>query len=235
MRMEDNELDIDLSCHVLYSKPCKKAILGKIASHYPEKERDSVWEKVQKKYVSFLKGYRTDLGGKNNMHNSLGGTYDCIALSSYYLVCKEFSSPAEIEEMERAIFLPSYKRLGFVDANKTLYKKLLYHAFLSAKKRCDKWGDYEMEVGPYVKGEPIHYLFRSCPVAEFAKANGLLELMPAFCNPDYAGLAYMRAKLIRKSTCAKGETCDYLIVGDKDRFAKEHPEFVDEDGYITNR
>ena len=40
--MKDNELQFDRSCHVLYSKPCKKAILAKIALHYPAAEREAV-------------------------------------------------------------------------------------------------------------------------------------------------------------------------------------------------
>ena len=46
--MKDSELQIDRSCHVLYSKPCKKEILAKIALHYPEAEREAVWEQVQR-------------------------------------------------------------------------------------------------------------------------------------------------------------------------------------------
>ena len=45
--MKDSELQIDRSCHVLYSKPCKKEILAKITLHYPEVEREVVWEQVQ--------------------------------------------------------------------------------------------------------------------------------------------------------------------------------------------
>lgn len=52
--MKDSELQFDRSCHVLYSKQCKKQIQAKIALHYPENRRDSVWEEVQKKYVEFL-------------------------------------------------------------------------------------------------------------------------------------------------------------------------------------
>ena len=44
--MRDSELQIDRSCHVLYSTPCKKEILAKIALHYPEVEREVVWEQV---------------------------------------------------------------------------------------------------------------------------------------------------------------------------------------------
>ena len=41
--MKDNELLFDRNCHVLYSTPCKKEILAKIALHYPEAE----WETVR--------------------------------------------------------------------------------------------------------------------------------------------------------------------------------------------
>ena len=49
--MKDSELQFDRICHVLYSGPCKKEILAKIALHYPEAEREAVWEKVQRQYV----------------------------------------------------------------------------------------------------------------------------------------------------------------------------------------
>ena len=83
--MKDSELQIDCSCHVLYSKTCKKEIQSKIALHYPESEREMIWEKVQRQYVDFLSDWRKDLGGKRNFHNGAGGTYDCIAIMSYYV------------------------------------------------------------------------------------------------------------------------------------------------------
>ena len=58
---------------------CKKEILAKIALHYPEAEREAVWEQVQLRYAELLSDWRTDLGGKKNFHNGVGGTYDCIA------------------------------------------------------------------------------------------------------------------------------------------------------------
>ena len=57
--MKDNELLFDPKSHVLYSKPCKKEILAKIVLHYPEAERETVWEKVQRQYVVFLSDWRT--------------------------------------------------------------------------------------------------------------------------------------------------------------------------------
>ena len=84
--MKDKNLLFDRSCHVLYSRPCKKEIRAKIALHYPEAEQETVWEQVQRQYADFLSDWRTDLGGKRNFHNGVGGTYDCIAIMSYYTV-----------------------------------------------------------------------------------------------------------------------------------------------------
>ena len=52
--MKDSELNIDLTCHVLYSKPCKAQIQSKIALHYPEGEQEAIWTRVQKQYAAFL-------------------------------------------------------------------------------------------------------------------------------------------------------------------------------------
>ena len=113
--MKDNELLFDRKCHVLYSKPCKKEIRAKIALHYLEAKREAIWEQVQRQYVDFLSDWRTDLGGKKNFHNGVGGTYDCIAIMSYYVVCKAVTSFREIEEMEENLILPTFRKLKFVD------------------------------------------------------------------------------------------------------------------------
>jgi len=114
--MKDSELQFDRNCHVLYSKPCKKEILAKIALHYPEARREAVWEQVQRQYAAFLSDWRTDLGGAKNFHNGAGGTYDCIAILSYYVVCKAVTSFREIEEMEEALIVPPTEICGLQQA-----------------------------------------------------------------------------------------------------------------------
>ena len=163
--MKDSELQFDRTCHVLYSRPCKKEILAKIALHYPEAEREAVWEKVQRQYVEFLSDWRTDLGGKKNFHNGAGGTYDCIAILSYYAACKAVTSFREIEEMEKNLVLPSFRNLKFVDCNKPFFRKLMYKAFTRAKSLCDQWHDY--------------YEFTACPAAEFANCADLDSAPPS--------------------------------------------------------
>ena len=131
--MKDSELQIDRSCHVLYSKPCKKEILAKITLHYPEVEREAVWEQVQLRYEELLSKWRTDLGGKKNFHNGVGGTYDCIAIMCFYDVCRDVVTFREMEEIEENLILPSFRKLRFVDINKPFWKKLMYRAFALPK------------------------------------------------------------------------------------------------------
>lgn len=233
--MKENELQFDRNYHVLYTKACKKAIKEKIALHFSPSEQENVWEKVQRQYVAFLSSFRTDLGGKKNFHNKVGGTYDCIAIMSYYSVCRSVTSFREIEEIEEALVLPAFRRLRFVDCNKPFWRSLMYKAFKKAKKQCDKWHDYKMSVSPYEKDKPIYYEFTSCPVAEFAIQHGLTDIMPALCNVDFAAMELLKAKLVRLSTCANGCKCDYTICGDKDPYVKEHPEYRDVVGYKRNR
>ena len=233
--MKNEDLKFDRTCHVLYSKACEKEIKEKIALHYPPEQVDKVFESFQLKYVEFLKDWRTDLGGKKNFHNGAGGTYDSIAIMAYYCVCEQKTSLKELEEMEGNLFLPAFKKMKFVNCNKPIFKKLMYKAFTVSKKKCDKWRDYEMNVAPFEKEKPIYYEFTACPVAEFAKKHNLLHIMPALCNPDYKAMEFIHAKLIRTTTCANGEKCDYTICGDQDEYAKLHPEYVDEAGYRRNK
>lgn len=233
--MRDEELNFDRTCHVLYTKACKKQIQDRIASHYEAKQREEIWTLVQKQYVEFLKDWRTDLGGSKNFHNGAGGTYDCIALMAYYVVCKQVTDLKEIEAMEGALFLPAFRMLKFVNVNKPVFKRLLHKSFQAAEKKCKPWMDYQMNVAGYEKDKPIYYEFTACPIAEFAKQHDLLEVMPALCNPDYTAMEMLHAKLIRKTTCANGDRCDYTICGDQDEYCRLHPEYVDEQGYRRNR
>ena len=233
--MRDKDLQFDRSCHVLYSKQCKSAIKKKIALHYPPERAEEIWEKVQLKYVSLLSDWRTDLGGKKNFHNGKGGTYDCIAIMSYYAVCKPSATFKEVEELEEELILPAFRKLKFVDCNKPFWRKLMYKAFTRAKAGCDKWHDYEMNVAPFDKDKPIYYEFTACPAAEFALKYGFEDIMPALCNVDYASMELIHARLIRTTTCANGCKCDYTICGDRDEYIKAHPEYRDEAGYRRNK
>ena len=140
--MKDSELSIDRTCHVLYTRPCKREMQKRIALHYPPDEREAVWERVQLQYASFLSDWRADLGGSKNFHNGCGGNYDCVALMAYYVVCRDVTSLAEIEKMEGNLFLGAFRKMKFVDCRKPIFHRLMYKAFQNAKRQCDRWGDF---------------------------------------------------------------------------------------------
>ena len=115
--------------------------------------------------------------------------------------------------MEENLILPAFRRLQFVDCNKPFWRRLMHRAFCSAKARCDRWHDYEMQMAPYEKERPIYYEFTACPAAEFAKKHGLTDIMPALCNVDFASMELLHDRLVRTTTCACGDRCEDTICG----------------------
>lgn len=125
----------------------------------------------------------------------------------------------ELYEINNAVFLPPFLRLGkLVKINSAGKLKLLAAAFQSAAKRDEKLSEtvtsgYLMTAEPYDKAHGyVSYHFDRCPIAEFAKKHGYLNIMPAFCNGDYPAMEAIGAVLIRKHTCANSHICDYLIM-----------------------
>ena len=114
-----------------------------------------------------------------NFHNGRGGTYDCIALMSYFKVCRSVTSLKEIEEMEGALFLPAFKILHrFVNCNRPFWKHMMQRSFMTAKSKCDQWHDYEMHVAPFDNDKPIYYEFTHCPSQNLRKSTICLRSCP---------------------------------------------------------
>ncbi len=140
--------------------------------------------------------------------------------------------------MVNSLAAPSFKllrKLG-VNINKPILKKLLYKPFLTAQHRCQKRNDYEMMVDPFTQDKTITYCFKKCPITDFAKQFHLEGLMPAMCNDDCLALAMIHAKLIRAKNYSTGDICDFTILEEKNLdYINQHPEYVDDNGFIRNK
>lgn len=237
--MREEELDIAWEKHVCYSKTVKSVIKARLKEQFNAVKAEKIWEKIQLKYVTYLKTLPY-LGGKKNGHNSVGGTYDCIALFAYYEVMERKPTIQEIYEMNNAVFLSPFKILGKIfNVNRPWQLRLLNSIFKMTEKKDYKEeihcpDGYVMRVEPFDHEKGIHYRFEKCPIAEFAKVHNLLEIMPAICNGDYPAMELLHAGLIRKTTCANNDVCDYWIVGDKSKYLREYPKHTDENGYFYN-
>ncbi|MBR1685255.1 MAG: L-2-amino-thiazoline-4-carboxylic acid hydrolase [Clostridia bacterium] len=232
-------VQIDLTKHVMYSPLMEKIVREHLARKYPESEIEPMWNRVQEQYAAFLEDLPY-LGGKKNTHNGVGGTYDCIMIFAYYEALDHAPGMDELYDMNCEAFLTGFKGLAKVaNANRPLVRRILQMAFKATEKskyNCDpdQPPGYIMKVDKYDKAVGPRYIFERCPIAEFAKAHGYLDVMPAFCNSDYPAMEMIHGHLIRTTTCANGDKCDYWIVGDASEAAKQHPKKTDDRGYWYN-
>lgn len=155
--MKEKELDIDWKKHVCYSKAVKKIIREELRKKSKNNdEMEYMWEKVQQKYVEYLKD-QSYLGGKKSGHNAAGGTYDCIAILAYYEVMDRKPSIEEIYQMNKELLLPSFAALGKIfNVNHPWQLRLLNKIFEQTAKRDKKMEKdlpegYRMRTEPYQK------------------------------------------------------------------------------------
>ena len=197
-----------------------------VQKHYP-KEKDTLMAGIEKYYRQF-KAECSDLGGDDNM---LAGNLDMglIVFAAYEASGHRMGAEAIDELMEmRMEMLSKYGRI--LNANKKWMTKLMETSYKSYKKKLDKklaageWGNtWGMEINPDGHDEGFAFTLIGCPIAEFAKKHGYLDLMPHLCASDHALARMMHAKLIRTYTVALGsDRCDYWYVGDKSEKLKEY-------------
>ena len=232
--MEDQALQFDRKKHLCYSKTVKEVIRRHLTQHYEPELAERYWEDTQRAYVEILE-LMPYMGGKKNFQAS--SVYDCAALFAYYRAVPDKPTLEEFGQMNDELFLPALEKKTFVNLNNPLFMKLagLIWSRLSkvSRRRREDWpGNYHMEMRSCPEGKK--YVFLRCPIAELAKKLGYTHLMPAMCNPDYPMLRYMHAGLIRTTTCAFGEQCDFWIVGDQSQFLEQYPVHRDEAGYLVN-
>ena len=84
----------------------------------------------------------------------------------------------------------------------------------------DTW---DMIVNPNNDDRGFAFPLVGCPLVEYAKKYGYMELMPHMCAIDHTYAKLMHAKLIRTHTVATGaDSCDYWYVPDKSKTAREY-------------
>lgn len=239
--MDEALLPFNRTKHACYTQTAKRVLLAHLAQRCEPEHEAAMWEKIQLQYTAYLEDM-PPLGGEKNMRAAEGGIYDCIAIMAFYTALPEDKRPdaQELYEMNGEMFLPSFAKLaGFINVNGPLHLRLLDAAFqLSAKRtnrqhaRCP--ADYVMICEPYNAQLGPRYRFEQCPIADFARAHGLLHLMPPLCNVDYVAMELLHGTLLRRYTCANGSLCDYRVVGSEHPDAKKYPRKTDAAGFWYN-
>lgn len=84
----------------------------------------------------------------------------------------------EKQNWHRGVFTPIDRKAYYVVCNKPFWRKLMYRAFVRAKRGCDKWHDYEMSVAPYETDKPIYYEFTRARQRSLLSSTVLRILCP---------------------------------------------------------
>lgn len=174
--------------------------------------------------------------------------YDSIACFAYWEAMPE-ENRENVQEFTETVALvfngdTSKKKRNpeFLTANNRVLLKavggLLRLVYASLNKKVDsgEWNNaWRAKINPDKRKEGLQMVLVGCPIVDFAKKHGYMELMPAMCNPDYDNMPQLGVHLIRPKTVGMGyNICDYHFVGDHSDWAKLSSVRENEKGFLVN-
>ena len=195
-----------------------------LTAHYGEAGTARLLRDMEPVYQRFL-AETPFIGGKKNMlaHNlDMALPFFALYEASGRTLPKDL-----IEEMLEAAHIQRYRKMGrWLDMNKLdrPWVCALVHSTLrrAARKINDRKGrdwnnTWGIQVNPERHDHGIAMTLVGCPLADFAKAHGYMDVLPLLCDADRLVTEAIHGRLIRHNTVAQGaDRCDYWIVGDKD-------------------
>ena len=161
-----------------------------------------------------------DIGADNPM---AGNIYMCFVLMAIWKGAEGAITPDGFRPVIRNMVKTPLvtKILGKRDMNKpedlAQSWKGLYEKKEWADNRPqyrDKTWDYNIDKTKHRDG--VYYYFTNCPLNNYARKYGYMEILPVCCELDYLITEANHAVLHRDQTLASGGTmCDYWVVPDK--------------------
>ena len=198
-----------------------------LRKEYSKAEAKRRWNLTLENYRKLMeKG--EDIGGKENRMSS--NLYMALAVFAFYDAIDRKITKEELKYYINGFMPKSIPVLSkLADFNKIENQNRLRKRFENYKVLSDQklakgeWGNnWRVEINPHNREKGLAFDFTSCPLADFARKNGYMEIMPVLCEFDYQTAALMHAKLIREHTIAvNGDYCDYWYIGDKDTDERE--------------
>ena len=161
-----------------------------------------------------------DVGEDNPMASNI---YECLVVMAIWKAADGKISVNDLREICVGIMsMPVLKVVGlFINGNKKSgvrkFSKMIHKdaAWLDEhpEYKAASW-DFNFDETKYDKG--FYYHFTQCPLNNFARREGCLEVLPVMCDVDFLTAMLMHFKLHREHTLASGgKVCDYWYVGDK--------------------
>lgn len=200
-----------------------------LARHYGDDRAESMIRDTQPIYERFLEETPSIGGRENPMSINMDMALPFFAL---YEASGRILSEEVIEDMLDQVMVAKYRKMGrFIDMNrldKPWFRKLVYAMAgriadkINAHKGKDWNNTWGIEINPKGHDHGLSMALVGCPLADFAKSHGYMDVLPYLCRSDYRSAAALHARLIRPQTVAEGyETCEYWYVGDQDPAAAQ--------------
>ncbi|MCM1127248.1 MAG: L-2-amino-thiazoline-4-carboxylic acid hydrolase [Lachnospiraceae bacterium] len=204
-------------------KKFRPAMLKFIRAHYGEEETAKRWQKIEELYAKWLQE-EGDLGGSKNMMSD--NMLLCYAMCAFYEAVDRNFTRDDFDALFHDVMDKKFVMLKHFDMNKLERKKRLmkavYSIINSYKKKADErrfkqWGNtWKMRVNPDNRQTGVAFVLDSCPLYDFARKYGYMDLLPYMCGSDQIVAKQFHAHLIRHSTLSDGDgKCEYWYVGDK--------------------
>lgn len=212
-----------LECNEKNYKRLISKIRPVLVRHYGEEETVAILERMQPIYMKFL-AETPFIGGKDN---PLSMNLDmAIPFFALYEASGRTLTESDIDEMlditmvsaARAFSkIISFNRIENSRLRKPLYAYITGVANKLNSNKGGAWNNtWGIEVNPENHPNGFAMTLVGCPLADFAKAHGYIDILPCLCRGDERIAEALHGRLIRHHTVAEGaDTCDYWYVGDK--------------------
>lgn len=207
-----------------YWKMLMPLVKQSLVKRFGKEETAKLIKKTDAVYRDMLS--RADDVGKDNPMSS--NIYECLIFLALWKAADGKISIDGLREITHEMMsAPMLKMAGiFINANKPSGMKRLGNmmkknaAWLEEHPQYKK-ASWDFNFDETKHSEGFYYHFTKCPLNDFARKEGYLDVLPVMCEIDLLTAGLMHAKLIREQTLASGgDICDYWFVGDKSPLAK---------------
>lgn len=209
-------------------KTVKKGLIRYTRKHFPD-DADSIIKSADELYPE-LYAKAPDIGGKENR---MAYNLDMMIIAvSFYEASDHRVDGKAFEEISQELY-NKYKFVRkLININRKWQMKVLrrsmYKRYIPYSKQVEEktangeWNNtWRVRINPTGTDEGVRFDLVGCPLADYARANGYMDLLPSLCATDHILPALFHAKLIRTHTCALGsDSCDYWYVADESETAK---------------
>ena len=190
-----------------------------LKKHYGKAFADMTMIKAKSEYRAMLERV-VDIGADNPMASNI--YMSLVFFAVYKAANRKITIKALRMIANEAMEWKPLRLMGlFINANKPCGIRAIRKMMLKNAEWLEKHPKYKKVSWDFNFDENKHhdgyyYHFTQCPLNNFARREGLLDVLPVMCDMDFLTAGLMHAKLHRENTLAGGgKICDYWYVGDK--------------------